>query len=208
MSSPSWYLPQYLQLASYLTLKLICALNGAEPGKRHHVFHVSWRWLIRQKQFSCSRVGAVERNVPSVNTATRINCLIVWTSVTVQCCTMLHVPRNSIVVWKVPRFRPFVFLVRATCRWKWDWNIGGMTLRGVGGWRKAETHLHDTQTPGPYRAVNTLRLGYTKSQLMLYREIIAVCSEIHTKHINTLCGQNVELLNVKLAIYIVTTRRW
>ena len=31
---------------------------------------------------------------------------------------------------------------------------------------------------------------------MLYREIIAVCSQIHTKHINTLCGQNVELLNV------------
>jgi hypothetical protein len=32
---------------------------------------------------------------------------------------------------------------------------------------------------------------------MLYREIIAVCSEIHTKHINKLYGQNVELLNVK-----------
>jgi len=32
---------------------------------------------------------------------------------------------------------------------------------------------------------------------MLYREIIAVCSQIHTKQINTLCGQNVELLNVK-----------
>ena len=31
---------------------------------------------------------------------------------------------------------------------------------------------------------------------MLYREIIAVCSEIHTKYINTLCGENVELLNV------------
>jgi len=28
---------------------------------------------------------------------------------------------------------------------------------------------------------------------MLYREIIAVCSQIHTKHINTLCGQNVGL---------------
>ena len=28
---------------------------------------------------------------------------------------------------------------------------------------------------------------------MLYREIIAVCSQIHTKHINTQCGQNVEL---------------
>jgi len=36
---------------------------------------------------------------------------------------------------------------------------------------------------------------------MLYREIIAVCSEIHTKRINTLCGQNVELLNVKLAVH-------
>jgi hypothetical protein len=32
---------------------------------------------------------------------------------------------------------------------------------------------------------------------MLYREIIAVCSQIHTKHINALCGQNLELLNVK-----------
>ena len=40
---------------------------------------------------------------------------------------------------------------------------------------------------------------------MMYREIIAVCSQIHTKHINTLCGQNVELLNVKLAVHIVTT---
>jgi len=40
---------------------------------------------------------------------------------------------------------------------------------------------------------------------MLYREIIAVCSQIRTKHINTLCGQNVELLNVKLVVHIVTT---
>ena len=39
---------------------------------------------------------------------------------------------------------------------------------------------------------------------MLYREIMAVCSEIHTKHINKLCGQNVELLNVKLAVRTVT----
>ena len=32
---------------------------------------------------------------------------------------------------------------------------------------------------------------------MLYREIIAVGSEIQKKHTNTLCGQNVELLIVK-----------
>ena len=43
------------------------------------------------------------------------------------------------------------------------------------------------------------------SQLMLYREIIAVCSQIHAKHINKPCRQNVELLNVKLAVHIVTT---
>jgi len=40
---------------------------------------------------------------------------------------------------------------------------------------------------------------------MLYSEIFAVCSQIHTKHINTVCWQNVVLLNVKLAVHIVTT---
>jgi len=40
---------------------------------------------------------------------------------------------------------------------------------------------------------------------MLYREIIAVCSQIHTKYKNTSCGQNVELLDVKLVVHIITT---
>ena len=40
---------------------------------------------------------------------------------------------------------------------------------------------------------------------MLYREIMTACSEIHTKHINAVCGQNVELLNVKLVVHIVTS---
>ena len=40
---------------------------------------------------------------------------------------------------------------------------------------------------------------------MLYREIMAVFSEINTKHINTLCGLNVELLNVKLAVPLCGT---
>ena len=40
---------------------------------------------------------------------------------------------------------------------------------------------------------------------MLYRGIMAVCSEIHKKHINTLCGQNVDFVNVKLVVRIVTT---
>jgi hypothetical protein len=37
---------------------------------------------------------------------------------------------------------------------------------------------------------------------MLYKEIIAVCSHIHTKHINTLCGQN---LAVYLYLHTITT---
>jgi len=40
---------------------------------------------------------------------------------------------------------------------------------------------------------------------MLYTEITAVCFQIHTKHTNTPCGQNVELLTVNLVVYIVTT---
>ena len=41
---------------------------------------------------------------------------------------------------------------------------------------------------------------------MLFREIIAVCSHIHTKHINTLCGQNVEFIGMfDLVLHIVTT---
>jgi hypothetical protein len=64
----------------------------------------------------------------------------------------------------------------------------------------------------PYRAVNTLRLGYKTSQLMLYSEIIAVCSQIHTKHTNTLCEQNVEFLDAfeklrKATIGFVTSVR-
>ena len=39
---------------------------------------------------------------------------------------------------------------------------------------------------------------------MLCREIIAVCSEIHTKHINTLCGQNVEFLRAFGKLHKVT----
>ena len=57
---------------------------------------------------------------------------------------------------------------------------------------KSEPTVNCIQIFSSYRAVNTVSV--TKiSQLMLYREIIAVCSQIHTKHINTLCGHNVEL---------------
>jgi hypothetical protein len=32
----------------------------------------------------------------------------------------------------------------------------------------------------------------TNDQSVMHKEVIPVCSEIHTKYLNTLCGQNVE----------------
>ena len=68
----------------------------------------------------------------------------------------------------------------------------------------------------PYRAVNKMRLGYKRNLLMLYREVIAVCFEIHTEHEKTLGGQNVELFNIKsggtygdhCAVHIVASVRY
>ena len=40
---------------------------------------------------------------------------------------------------------------------------------------------------------------------MMYREIIAVYSEIHTKLINTAAWAERRIVNVKLAVHIVTT---
>jgi hypothetical protein len=39
---------------------------------------------------------------------------------------------------------------------------------------------------------------------MLYREIIAVCSEKHNKHVNTLCGENAEIFVLNPVVHIVT----
>ena len=50
--------------------------------------------------------------------------------------------------------------------------------------------------------MKTLRHGYKKRPGNADKEIVAVCSEIHTKHTNTLCGQNVEFLNVKTRWYL------
>ena len=87
--------------------------------------------------------------------------------------------------------------------------MGVKILQGLGMYWRLVVTLRRVVTcfiyiSSPYRAVNTVSSGYKTSQLMLYREIMAVYSEIHTKHINTLCGQNVELLNVKLAVHTVT----
>jgi hypothetical protein len=43
---------------------------------------------------------------------------------------MLPNYRKRIAFWKVPRLRPFVFLVRAVCQLKWAWIVGGVVLVG------------------------------------------------------------------------------
>ena len=58
----------------------------------------------------------------------------------------------------------------------------------------------NTCTAKHYTLQSILHSKHTPSWLqgpMPYRELIAVCSEIHTKHINTLFRQNVEFLNIK-----------
>jgi len=47
---------------------------------------------------------------------------------------------------------------------------------------KTKINVNYSQTFSSYLSVNTINLGYKANQLMLYGEIIAVCSEIHTKH--------------------------
>jgi hypothetical protein len=83
--------------------------------------------------------------------------------------------RKSIGVWKVPRLRPFVLLVRAARRWWWwvRW-MGGMLLQ-------KETHS----------------VSVTKStQWTQYRKIRAVCPAMHTKHKNRLYVLNAQFHNV------------
>ena len=43
---------------------------------------------------------------------------------------------------------------------------------------------------------------------MLYREIISVCSDIHTEHVNTLCGQNVEFVKATACGFNQLTHLW
>jgi hypothetical protein len=60
-----------------------------------------------------------------------------------------------------------------------------------------ETRLNNIQTFSPYRKENTARLHDNDRVANAFKEIIAVYYENHMKPINTLCGQNTELLNVK-----------
>jgi len=42
--------------------------------------------------------------------------------------------------------------------------------------------------PSPYLAVNTFHLGYKNQSVYVIVAQVAVCSQINTKHINTVCA--------------------
>ena len=46
------------------------------------------------------------------------------------CYQLLFECQNIVALWKVPRLRPFVFLVVAACRRRRVRNIGGMKVKG------------------------------------------------------------------------------
>jgi hypothetical protein len=81
-----------------------------------------------------------------------------------------------------------------------SWDSGHTATLGTLRWTVNITHLTSSvvhlkiqSVPRSKHSVSVIKT----SQLMLYREIITVCFEVHTKHINTLCGLNVEFVNVK-----------
>jgi hypothetical protein len=53
---------------------------------------------------------------------------------------------------------------------------------------KPELHLNTQSVPRSKHSASVIKT----SHLMLYSEIIAVCSHIQTKDINAVCGQNVK----------------
>jgi hypothetical protein len=95
-----------------------------------------------------------------------------------------------------------VFVGWSTCSFQnLSIDIGWITVCTWTDWIYPELYIKLQSVP---RSKHTVPLTKT-SQLMLCREIIAVCSQIYTKHINTVCGQSVELLNVKVLVGKVTT---
>jgi tRNA G37 N-methylase Trm5 len=70
------------------------------------------------------------------------------------------------------------------------------------GWesnKKHKAHLNNFKRCSSYIEENTSHLQYKDHFLNAVREVIAVYSNNHSKPIDTLCGQNAELLNVKEA---------
>jgi fibrillarin-like rRNA methylase len=65
---------------------------------------------------------------------------------------------------------------------------------------KIKINLNNILRFGAHRAVNTPCLVYKSNYLMLCKKIIALFSEISTRHVTKICGQNVEYFNIKRGV--------
>jgi hypothetical protein len=76
--------------------------------------------------------------------------------------------------------------------------IGGLTLQRPNFFKIIHTNLVRTSQETHY--ISAIKLN----RVMLFKETIAVYCESHTKHTNTLCGQNSEFWCAKLMVHTVT----
>jgi hypothetical protein len=63
-------------------------------------------------------------------------------------------------------------------------------------------HLKKNYSHSSYRAVNTLHLGYKNESVNALWDLIPVCSEIHTKHINALPAE------IKMLHLVLQSNQW
>jgi hypothetical protein len=77
-----------------------------------------------------------------------------WKYVSVQCSAIFW---ESVDIWKVARLRPFYFLVRAACRWRWGWTNGGIMLTG-------ENRLETRQEMYVVRKIDALSCNHCRSR--------------------------------------------
>jgi len=116
----------------------------------------SRNWSLNSRPFREPAVSS-----PTVSTRLR-HCAHYWVPPLTTRVTALLYPSfpNSEreLILEVPRLRPFVLLLRATCRWRWAWSNGGMILTvetevlGKSSVRVTHCPPQNAHTPTSYRS--------------------------------------------------------
>ena len=95
-------------------------------------------------------------------------------------CSLEH----NVMVYLLPALSSFRFSISPVA---FGWRHCGTLTRTRGVFTQGKCSRRVNLSPN--RTANPLRLGYSK------QSVDGVSSDIHTQHINTLCGQNVEFLS-------------
>jgi hypothetical protein len=114
--------------------------------------------------------------------------------------------RNDTAENQVPGEKPVIMPpspLQISHRMNWGWaRTSAVIGQQLTTWSMAQSNIAHWNSDQGKDSARTAQWTHPvsdikTSQLMLCGEIIAVCSKSRTKYINTLCGQNVEFLNVK-----------